>query len=85
MLDWHHSQNIQIHAIATEQERARPFMILRPKIYPDGNQWCTLYGDDLMEGVAGFGDTPEKAALDFDKNWYGQTLKARQSEGCGDE
>lgn len=23
----------------------------------DGNQWCTLLGEDLQQGVAGFGDT----------------------------
>jgi hypothetical protein len=47
----------------------RPFMLLKPKIMRVGNQWCALYGDDLQVGVAGFGDTPEKAAQDFDKNW----------------
>ena len=23
----------------------------------DGNQWCALIGEDLQEGIAGFGDT----------------------------
>lgn len=58
-----------------EIERARPFMLLRPPVYPDGNMWCALYGDNLQEGVAGFGETPEKAAADFDNNWRTQTLR----------
>lgn len=55
-----------------EMERIRPFMLLRPRIFPDGNQWCALYGTNLQEGVCGFGDTPEKAAEAFDKAWTGK-------------
>lgn len=42
---------------------------LRPRITKDGNQWCVLYGDNLQEGIAGFGDTPHLAILDFNKAW----------------
>ncbi len=47
----------------------RPSAVYRPKIYPDGNEWCTLYGENLQEGVAGFGDSPEIAMHEFDKAW----------------
>lgn len=30
-------------------------------IKKDGNQWCVLWGENLQEGIAGFGDTPEEA------------------------
>ena len=50
-------------------EKKRPFMLLRPKIFCDGNQWCALYGDDIQSGVCGFGDTPENAARQFDVEW----------------
>lgn len=46
-----------------------PHVVMRPRIFPDGDQWCALYGDDLMEGVAGFGDTPAAACAAFDKAW----------------
>jgi len=46
------------------------FSMLRPTVTRDGNQWCVLYGDDLMTGVAGFGDTPYLAVLDFNKSWH---------------
>ncbi len=46
-----------------------PHVLMRPKIQMDGNQWCALYGENLMEGVAGFGDTPELAMVAFDKAW----------------
>lgn len=52
-----------------EYERARPFMLLRPRMFPDGNKWCALYGDNLQEGVAGFGDTPAQASVQFDIEW----------------
>ncbi len=50
-------------------EQQRPSILLKPKISIDGNQWCALYGENLQDGVAGFGDSPDKAMVDFDKNW----------------
>ena len=40
-------------------------LALTPKL--DGDQWCILWGADLQSGVAGFGDSPETAILDFDR------------------
>lgn len=56
------------------EEQQRPFHLLRPRIFPEGNMWCALYGENLQAGVAGFGETPEDAAADFDRNWRGQRL-----------
>lgn len=50
-------------------ECVRPFMLLRPRVFPDGNQWCALYGDNLQKGVAGFGETPDAASRAFDRAW----------------
>jgi hypothetical protein len=47
----------------------RPSYIFKPSLTIDGNQWCALFGDNLQDGIAGFGDTPEDAYSDFDKNW----------------
>ena len=54
----------------------RPSVIFRPRLSVDGNQWCALYGDNLQEGVAGFGDSPADVMWDFDSNWTTK-LKAR--------
>ena len=35
------------------------------KLSKDGNQWCFLWGENLQEGVAGFGDTIYEAAKSF--------------------
>lgn len=56
-------------AAITRASLTAPHVLLKPDIYPDGNQWCCLLGADLMVGIAGFGDTPEKAAEDFDRAW----------------
>jgi len=48
----------------------RPAVTFRPALSIDGNQYCALFGADLQSGVAGFGDTPEKAMQDFDRNWF---------------
>lgn len=47
-----------------------PSAIYRPALSIDGNKWCALYGDNLQDGVAGFGDSPALAMSDFDKQWY---------------
>lgn len=47
-----------------------PSAIYRPALSIDGNQWCALYGENLQDGVAGFGDSPAAAMWDFDKNWH---------------
>lgn len=47
-----------------------PSAIYRPKIYMDGNKWCALYGDNIQDGVAGFGDSPALAMDNFDREWY---------------
>lgn len=50
----------------------RPSAIYRPTISLDGNMYCGLYGEDLMSGAAGFGETMDAAMWDFDKNWREQ-------------
>ena len=54
----------------TAGEYERPSIMLRPSIAIDGNQWCVLYGENLQDGVAGFGDSPEKAMRAFDCEWH---------------
>lgn len=49
---------------------SQPHILLRPKMFRDGNQWCCLYGDSLQEGVCGFGDSPYQAAMAFDGEWH---------------
>ena len=46
------------------------FAMIKPKLYKDGNEWCCLYGEDTIAGIAGFGDTPHKAVLDWTSAWY---------------
>lgn len=43
-----------------------PHVLLRPKVFIDGNQWCALYGDNLQDGIAGFGNSPADAMAAFD-------------------
>jgi hypothetical protein len=47
----------------------RPSYQFKPRLSLDGNMWCALFGDNLQDGVAGFGKSPELAYQDFDKNW----------------
>lgn len=58
----------------TLSQYSRPSTVHKPKLYPDGNMWCALYGEDLQMGVAGFGETPAKAMENFDHNWNNSQL-----------
>jgi len=49
---------------------SRPSTRYKPKLSIDGNQWCALFGQNLQDGVAGFGDSPDEAYKDFDKKWF---------------
>jgi hypothetical protein len=51
------------------QQGMRPSVLFRPALSKDGDMWCMLYGKDLQEGIAGYGKTPEAAALAFDVAW----------------
>lgn len=46
-----------------------PSVLYRPKLSIDGNKWCALYGDNLQDGVCGFGDSPQAAMIDFNANF----------------
>jgi len=50
-----------------------PASFLRPEEHHDGEYRQVLYGQDLQNGVVGFGKTLEGAYREFDKNWYAHT------------
>lgn len=60
---------IGYEATKAAEAYAAPSAIYRPALTIDGNQWCALYGENLQDGVAGFGDTPAAAMLAFDHAW----------------
>lgn len=73
----HQADIVHQTILSNEVEKAEYnlLVLLRPKLSKDGNQYCLLYGENLQEGIAGFGDTPYLAMLDFNKQWH------KKSEG----
>lgn len=62
------------------------------KPYKDGNQWCVLAGDNIQEGICGFGDTIEdalyeflKEVLDLQKEQKPITINQDEKEFLADE
>jgi hypothetical protein len=51
-------------------EMMRPCVVWRPRLSIDGNMWCALLGDNLQDGVAGFGNSPAAAMWAFDEAWH---------------
>lgn len=58
-------------------EQMRPAVIFKPRLFPDGDQWCALLGESLQVGVVGFGDSPAEAMYDFDKQWNAKLKGAK--------
>jgi hypothetical protein len=58
---------VGVQVAAAQYER--PSVLYRPSLSIDGNQWCALYGENMQDGVSGFGDSPSAAMWDFDQAW----------------
>jgi len=74
----HEASMIKDGFLQASYQQGRPSVNFRPKLTMDGNQWCALYGEDLQDGIAGFGDTAEEAMSNFDNNWH--NFKASKKE-----
>jgi len=64
MLD---KQKMQNHSYNCE--RTAPHVIHSAKVYKDGDKYCCLLGDNVQEGICGFGNTPKEACAEFDRVW----------------
>lgn len=60
---------------------ARPSTRYKPVLSIDGDHWCALYGENLQDGVAGFGASPELAMAAFDRAWTEKLPSAPTREG----
>lgn len=57
-------------------EWTRPSVLYRPALSADGNKWCALLGDNLQDGIAGFGDTAAEAMTAFDMAFWNERTPA---------
>lgn len=78
-----HSARVYFYGLseAVWRDITTPFCRLRPKMYIDGDQWCALYGENLQDGVAGFGATPAEAEAAFNQTWTSHRVKSTAEEG----
>lgn len=65
-------------------EHQRPSVVFKPELARDGNMWYALFGENLQEGVAGFGETPFLAMAAFDSAWLSKdgscTIPAKEND-----
>ncbi len=57
--------NNEIEPLLADVEMWPAINSLGIKPYKDGNKWCFLYGENIQEGICGFGDTIYEAAKVF--------------------
>lgn len=81
-MDYETLTNQSRHNAAIEAEEMNMVALLRPRVFIDGDKWCVLYGDDLMNGVAGFGDSPIHAVYDFTKAWHRAVPQQHKEPGA---
>jgi len=73
----HMIQNsFQVLAVVLEA----PHIIQKPKFGLDGDQYYFLKGDNIQDGIAGFGPTPKAAASAFDLAWSEETANSPQKK-----
>lgn len=76
----HYADMASRSAQEAASEHMRPSVLFKPTLSADGTLWCALLGENLQEGVAGFGETPGKAMADFDNAfWTAKTPKAARA------
>ena len=78
--------SIEVACAEIAESFTAPHITMKPTLSADGDMWCALYGENLQEGVAGFGKTPQEAMAAFDKEWRTSitpiaAIAARQGEG----
>ena len=75
-LDPNHWQTAQLvdelNAAASELRAMQVIATIKPALSKDGNQFCYLLGENLYEGIAGFGDTVGAAMYDFCKAFWNE-------------
>lgn len=50
----------------TMQRKGRWAVIYGLVPFIDGDKWCVLLGQNIQTGIAGFGESPEEAIINFD-------------------
>lgn len=53
---------IRSHKMDTKTRAERPMIVT---VSLDGNRWCVLFGENLQEGIFGFGETQPDAFRSF--------------------
>lgn len=69
----HAADMIKISWQEAAWEQQRPSVVFKPMLSKDGDMWCALFGENLQEGVAGFGPRPADAMWAFDKAWLSES------------
>ena len=68
----HAATMVQHGILQIFSEYGEASVIYKPRLFKDGDQWCALYGDNIQEGVVGFGDCPARAMYNFNASWNGR-------------
>lgn len=57
------------------RDALRPCRRFKPRLFIEGDQWCALLGENVQDGVAGFGTSPDEAMAAFDTEWATKVVR----------
>ena len=63
------AQRIELYAAA---HPGSPSAVRRPKVFHKSETWIALLGDNVEDGIIGYGDTIEAALRSFDARYLSQ-------------
>lgn len=70
-MEYEHSARMANDFENTQRILQQPHVYMKPKVFRDGDMWCCSLGNEEFPiAVVAFGDTPEKAAQNWDLVWY---------------
>ena len=61
-----------------DEQALNLFTTLKPKVSKDGDMFCILLGENLQEGLCGFGKTFRKAVDNFFLNYHQETINKKE-------
>ena len=72
------SQRVELYAAA---HPGSPSAVRRPRLFRKSGTWIALLGDNLEDGIIGYGDTIEAALHTFDARYLALLRAPLESDG----
>jgi len=63
-----HAAVLLLPAVVVKNKLKKNTKLNKPRLFLDEGAWCALLGNNLQDGICGYGDSPAEAMQDYEKN-----------------